>query len=196
MYENILEPSQARDFYSTGLRACLTSVPLLLLASRLEAKIGSSVAARSVLRRARHAVPKNAPLWAETVRVERRAKNSARAKGLMAKALQEVPNSGLLWSERIWRLERRATRAVCCPEAIRRVGSDATLSVTVARVIWKEGRLHSAMLWFEEAMFLDADLGDTWGRYLKFLTRHGTDEHRRILISKCVRRQSKHSEIW
>ncbi|MCJ1270152.1 hypothetical protein MMC22_010048 [Lobaria immixta] len=196
LYENIMEPPQARDAYNEGIRACPTSVPLWLLASRLEEKIGFPVAARAVLRRARHAIPKNAELWTESVRVERRAKNGARAKGVMAIALQEVPNSGLLWSEKIWRLERRATRTVCCLEAMERVRSDATLSVTVARVIEKEGRLNSAMLWFEEAIFLDADLGDTWGRYLRFLMRHGTDEHQQTLISKCVRQQPRHGEIW
>ena len=166
---------QAREAYSVGTRACPKSVPLWLLASRLEEKAGVVVKARSVLDRARLAVPKNAQLWTESVRVERRGNNMAQAKNLMAKALQEVPNSGLLWSESIWHLEARTQRKPRSLEAIKKVENDPTLFVTVARVFWAERRLEKAASWFEKAILLDSDLGDTWAWYLKFLMQHGTE---------------------
>lgn len=196
IYEAENKLPQAREAYNTGTRACPKSVPLWLLASRLEEKAGVVVKARSVLDRARLAVPKNAQLWTESVRVERRAKNVAQAKNLMAKALQEVPNSGLLWSESIWHLEPRTQRKPRSLEAIKKVENDSTLFVTVARVFWGERRLEKAASWFEKAILLDADLGDTWGWYLKFLMQHGTDEKREDVISKCVLSEPKHGEIW
>lgn len=196
IYEAENKLPQAREAYNTGTRACPKSVPLWLLASRLEEKAGVVVKARSVLDRARLAVPKNAQLWTESVRVERRAKNVAQAKNLMAKALQEVPNSGLLWSESIWHLEPRTQRKPRSLEAIKKVENDSTLFVTVARVFWGERRLEKAASWFEKAILLDADLGDTWGWYLKFLMQHGTDEKREDVIAKCVLSEPKHGEIW
>jgi len=166
---------QAREAYGTGTRACPKSVPLWLLASRLEEKAGVVVRARSVLDRARLAVPKNAQLWTESVRVERRANNIAQAKNLMAKALQEVPNSGLLWSESIWHLESRTQRKPRSLEAIKKVDNDPILFVTVARIFWGERRLEKASSWFEKAIILDSDLGDTWAWYYKFLQQHGTE---------------------
>lgn len=166
---------QAREAYSVGTRACPQSVPLWLLASRLEEKAGAVVKARSVLDRARLAVPKNAQLWTETVRVERRANNMPQAKNLMAKALQEVPNSGILWSESIWYLEPRTQRRPRSLEAIKKVENDPILFVTVARIFWGERRLEKAASWFEKAIFLDSDLGDTWAWYFKFLIQHGTE---------------------
>ena len=52
------------------------------------------------------------------------------------------------------------------------------------------------MNWFEKAIVLDADLGDTWGWYLKFLKQHGTEEKREDVISKCVTTEPKHGEVW
>ncbi len=196
IYEADDKLPQAREAYNTGTRACPKSVPLWLLASRLEEKAGVVVKARSVLDRARLSVPKNAQLWTESVRVERRAKNISQAKNLMAKALQEVPNSGLLWSESIWHLEPRTQRKPRSLEAIKKVENDSTLFVTVARVFWGERRLEKAANWFEKAILLDSDLGDTWGWYLKFLIQHGTDEKREDVISKCALSEPKHGEVW
>ena len=187
---------QAREAYNIGTRACPQSVPLWLLASRLEEKAGVVVKARSVLDRARLACPKNAQLWTESVRVERRAKNLAQAKVLMAKALQEIPHSGLLWSESIWHLEPRTQRKPRSLEAIKKVENDPTLFVTVARVFWAERRLEKAASWFEKAILLDADLGDTWGWYFKFLQQHGTEEKQTDVLSKCALSEPRHGEVW
>ena len=196
IYEASNKFPQAREAYSTGTRACPQSISLWLLASRLEEKAGAVVKARSVLDRARLAVPKTAQLWTESVRVERRANNVAQAKVLMAKALQEVPTSGLLWSESIWHLEPRTQRKPRSLEAIKKVENDPILFVTVARIFWGERRLEKASTWFEKAIILDSDLGDTWAWYHKFLQQHGTDEKREDVLAKCVLSEPKHGEIW
>ncbi|PQE05788.1 hypothetical protein CJF31_00011721 [Rutstroemia sp. NJR-2017a BVV2] len=175
IYEGEGKIPQAREAYSTGTKACPKSVPLWLLYSRLEERTGLVVKARSVLDRARLAVPKSPELWTESVRVERRANNIAQAKIMMAKALQEVPNSGLLYTESIWNLEARTQRKPRALEAIKKVDTDPILFVTVARILWGERKLEKAQTWFEKAILLDSDLGDTWAWYYKFLLQHGTD---------------------
>ena len=178
IYEGLNKLPQAREAYITGTRACPESVSLWLLASRLEEKAGVVIKARSVLDRARLTVLKDARLWVESVRVERRAGNLSQAKVLMAKALQEIPNSGLLWSESIWHLEARTHRKPRSLEAIKKVDNDPVLFITVARIFWYERKLDKAASWFEKAILLDSDLGDTWAWYYKFLLQHGTEVRR------------------
>ncbi|KAL8945650.1 MAG: hypothetical protein Q9222_007839, partial [Ikaeria aurantiellina] len=164
IYESLALLPQARESYNLGTRACPRAVTLWLLYSRLEEfSFGSLVKARSVLDRARSANPKNDRLWLETVRLERRSGNLTAAKNLMARALQpgECHKSGILWSERIWHLEPRTQRKPLSLEAVKVVESDPTLFVTVARVFWAERKLEKAISWFEKAVLLDSDVGDT-----------------------------------
>lgn len=175
IYEAENKAPQAREAYSTGTKACPKSVPLWLLFSRLEERAGNVVKARSVLDRARLAVPKSPELWTESVRVEHRANNVSQSKVLMSKALQEVPNSGLLWNEQIWHLEGRTQRKPRALEAMKKVDSDPILFVAAARIFWAERKLEKAQNWFEKAILVDSDLGDTWAWYYKFLLQHGTD---------------------
>nr|WNZ75750.1 U4/U6 x U5 tri-snRNP complex subunit Prp1 [Trichoderma harzianum] len=196
IYEDLGKTGQAREAYATGVKAVPRSVPLWLLYSRLEESAGLTVKARSVLDRARLAVPKNGELWCESVRLERRAGNLSQAKSLMAKALQEVPKSGLLWVEQIWHLEPRTQRKPRSLEAIKKVDSDPILFVAVARIFWADRKLEKAQSWFEKALVLDGDCGDSWAWYYRFLVQHGTDEKRADVVTKCVLNEPRHGEVW
>ncbi|OQV00192.1 Tetratricopeptide repeat-containing protein [Cladophialophora immunda] len=198
IYEDKGMIPQAREAYAQGTRACPKSVPLWLLATRLEQKEGIIIKARSVLDRARLQNPKNAELWAESVRVELHANppNVQQAKILMSKGLQECPKSGLLWSENIWKLQPRTQRKPLSLEAIKAADNDPVLFVTVARIFWSERRLDKAMNWFEKALVVDPDLGDSWAWYLKFLMQHGSEEKREDVVAKCVANEPKHGEVW
>lgn len=186
---------QAREAYNIGTRACPSSVPLYLLLSRLEEKQGLIVKARSVLERG-FLSTKSAEIALEQVKVEFRANNLQQAKVLMAKALQTHGTSGRLWSFSIWNLEPRTQRKPRSLEAIKKVDNDSTLFVTVARVFWGERKLEKAANWFEKAILLDADQGDTWAWYLKFLSQHGTAEKANEVTEKCKGSEPKHGEVW
>jgi pre-mRNA-processing factor 6 len=196
IYESKNMLPQAREAFNTGTRACPQSVALWLLASRLEEKMGVMVKARSVLDRARLAVPKNPELWTETVRLEYRAKNMQAAKQKMAQALQECPTSGLVWSERIWHLEERTHRKPRILEAIQKADNDPILFVTAARIFWGERKLDKADSWFQKAIILDPDYGDTWGWYYKFALMHSTEEKKADIINRCVQNEPRHGEVW
>lgn len=196
IYEDLGKIPQAVQAYSDGVRAVPSSVPLWLLYSRLEERNGNVVKARSVLDRARQAVPKQPELWTELIRLERRAGNVGQAKSLMAAALQQMPKSGLLWAERILHLEQRTQRKTFITEAIKKVEDDPILQVTAARILWSERKLDRAQNWFERALLLDRDVGDSWAWYYKFLLQHGTEEKRGELVSKCVMNDPRHGEHW
>ncbi|KAL9017307.1 MAG: hypothetical protein Q9185_005364 [Variospora sp. 1 TL-2023] len=190
---------QAREAYATGTRACPKAIPLWVLLARLEeGQAGSVVKARSVLDRARAANPKHERLWLESVRLERRAGNLAAAKNLMARALQpsECHRSGPLWAERIWHLEPRTQRKPLSLEAVKVVESDPTLFTTVARVFWAERKLEKAVTWFEKAVLVDSDDGDTWAWYWKFLGMHGSEEKKADVMEKLRLAEPRHGERW
>ncbi|CAD6503207.1 BgTH12-02875 [Blumeria graminis f. sp. triticale] len=195
-YEGEGNLPQAREAYSTGTKACPKSIPLWLLYSRLEERTGNLVKARGILDQARLAVPESPELWTESVRIERRANNLGQAKNLMAQALQKITNSGLLYSEAIWNLETRTHRKPRALEAIKKVDNDPILFVTIARIFWAERRLEKAQNWFEKAIILDSDLGDTWAWYYKFLLQHGTEEKRNDVVMKFVLNEPRHGEVW
>ncbi|KAL8849518.1 MAG: hypothetical protein Q9221_005525 [Calogaya cf. arnoldii] len=199
IYTSLSLIPQAREAYTTGTRANPKSVTLWLLLSRLEEQqAGSVVKARSVLDRAKAQNPKSEGLWLESVRLERRAGNLTAAKNLMARALQpgECHKSGMLWSERIWHLEPRTQRKPLSLEAVKVVESDPTLFVTVARVFWAERKLEKAVTWFEKAILLDSDVGDTWAWYWKFLHMHGSAEKKADVLEKLRLAEPKHGEVW
>lgn len=196
IYEDLGKAGQAREAFATGVKAVPKSVPLWLLYARFEENAGLAVKARSVLDRARLAVPKNGELWTESVRLERRAGNMAQAKSMMARAQQEVPKSGLLWMEQIWHLEPRTQRKPRSLEAIKKVDSDPVLFVAVARIFWSDRKLEKAQNWFEKALVLDSDQGDSWAWYYRFLLQHGTEEKRGDVITKCVLNEPRHGEVW
>lgn len=196
IYEDMGQVPQAREAYGTGVKAVPSSVPLWLLYSRLEERNKNVVKARSVLDRARQAVPKSPELWCELIRVERRAGNTTQAKNLMATALRQMPRSGLLWSERIWHLEEQTKRKPLSLEAIKQVETDPQLFVSVARIFWGERKLDRAQTWFEKALLLDGDVGDSWAWYYKFLLQHGTEEKRADVVAKCVAVDPRHGEHW
>ncbi|PBP19974.1 pre-mRNA-splicing factor [Diplocarpon rosae] len=196
IYEGEGKLPQAREAYGTGTKACTKSVPLWLLYARLEERAGNIVKARGILDRARLAAAKSPELWVESVRLERRANNISQAKNNMAQALQQIPTSGLLHSESIWHLEARTQRKPRALEAIKKVDNDPILFVTIARIFWGERRLEKAQNWFEKAILLDSDLGDTWAWYFKFLLQHGTDEKRADVIAKLILSEPRHGEVW
>jgi pre-mRNA-processing factor 6 len=198
IYEDKGMIPQAQAAYAQGTRTCSKSVPLWLLSARLEQRLGVIIKARSIIDKAKQQNPKNPELWAESVRIELMAKppNIQQAKIVMSQAMQACPRSGLLRSENIWRLQPRTQRKPLALEAIKTCDDDPTLLTTVARIFWSERKLDKAMNWFEKAVVLDPDLGDTWAWYLKFLMQHGTDEKREDVVEKCVANEPKHGEVW
>jgi pre-mRNA-processing factor 6 len=187
---------KAREAYTAGTRVVPKSAPLWILASRLEERNGVLVKARSILDRARLAIPKNDVLWTESVRLERRSNNMNAAQNLMAKALQELPKSGMLWTERIMNLESRTARKSRALEAAKLVGDDKFLFTTISRIFWAERKLDKAVTWFEKAILVDPDWGDSWAWYYKFLLQHGTEEKKDEVVRQCVKAEPKHGEVW
>ncbi|KAL3782295.1 hypothetical protein ACHAW5_010597 [Stephanodiscus triporus] len=195
---------RARKFYQRGLQHCTYSVVLWNLASQLEEQVaeygaGSSNAgvtkARSLLELARLKNAKNPELWLSSIRLERRAGNEKLAVSLMARALQECPSSGLLLAENITmspRVEQKSKSA----DAIKRCPDDPRVIAAVASLFAGERKHDKARKWFERAVKLDSDLGDSWAKWYAFELDVGTKEAQADVKQKCIAADPKHGELW
>ena len=195
---------RARKFYQRGLQNCPKNVVLWCLASQLEERVadygaGSSNAgvtkARSLLELARLKNAKNPELWLEAIRLERRAGNEKLAVSLMARALQECPSSGLLLAENIStspRVEQKSKSA----DAIKRRPDDPRVITAVASLFASERKHDKARKWFERAVKLDSDLGDSWAKWYTFELDAGTKQGQEDVKQRCVAAEPKHGELW
>ena len=198
---------KARKIFQRGLQECPNSVVLWTLTSRLEerahlfdssntAKAGVGVTkARSLLELGRLKNPKNPELWLEAIRLERRSGNDKMAETLMAKALQECPSSGLLLAENILtapRVEQKSKSA----DAIKRCPEDPLVIAAVASLFASERKIDKARKWFERAVLLNEDVGDSWARYYAFELDHGTKEQQSAIQERCMKAEPKHGEHW
>ena len=200
---------RARDYYQRGIKSCPTSITLWILASRLEEKAlsyvngngngtGSGVGftkARSLLELARLKNKKNPELWLEAIRLERRASNDKLAVTLMARALQECPNSGQLLAENITtspKVEQKSKSS----DAIKKCPDDPLVIAAVASLFASERKTAKARKWFERAVIINSDLGDSWAKYYALELDVGTDETQKKVKERCISAEPLHGEIW
>ena len=183
----------ARDTFIKAIKNCPNSITLYLLASRLEEEAGILTKARPILERGRLLHSKNDMLWCESIRLENRHGNSMAAMSLLSRGLQECPESGLLWSEAII-LEPRTTRRSKCADAIKKCETSPLVFCTVARIFWNDGKVDKARNWFNKAVTLDVDLGDSWAWLVKFERSVGGDVAG--LLTRCTASEPRHGEVW
>jgi pre-mRNA-processing factor 6 len=201
---------RARKVYQRGLQECSTNVVLWILASRLEerahlydaknnghsAKPDAGVTkARSLLELARLKNPKNPDLWLESTRLERRTGNGKLADSLLARALQECPSSGPLLAENILtapRVEQKSKSA----DAIKKNPDDPYVIAAVASLFASERKHDKARKWFDRAVILNPDLGDSWVRYYAFEMEAGTPDLVEKVVEKWAASDPKHGELW
>jgi len=202
---------RARKFYQRGLTSCPKNAVLWTLASQLEERApsydrnggGGVTKARSLLELARLKNPCTPELWVEAVRLERRAGNDKLASALMARALQECPSSGLLLAENIATAPRPEQKSRSA-DAIKRCPDDPRVISAVANLFASDRKYEKARKWFERAVALDPDLGDSWARYYAFEMEveslaggKNKDEAKKDVVQKrCISSEPKHGELW
>jgi len=137
---------------------------------------------------------------------------------LMAKALQECPLSGLLLSEHI-RYSPRVEQKSKSADAIQKIPDDPLVICAVANLFGNDRKAAKARKWFERAVVLDPDWGDSWGWYYAF--ELGMERELSAVVSsnvdvaskeeeevkvpakkseavkeRCIKADPKHGEIW
>ncbi|KAG1146453.1 hypothetical protein G6F37_001236 [Rhizopus arrhizus] len=186
---------KARETYNQAVKNCPKSVTLWILLALLEERLGMITKARASLEKARFLNPKNPNLWVHAIRIEKRNNNVNVAKSLAAKALQECPASGLIWTEAIY-MEARPQRKARSVDALKKCEHDPIIVTTVARLFWTDRKIEKARNWFQKAIQIDPDQGDSYAWWYKFELQHGTKEQQDAVIRRCVISEPRHGECW
>ncbi|KAG0786417.1 hypothetical protein G6F35_000663 [Rhizopus arrhizus] len=186
---------KARETYNQAVKNCPKSVTLWILLALLEERLGMITKARASLEKARFLNPKNPNLWVHAIRIEKRNNNVNVAKSLAAKALQECPTSGLIWTEAIY-MEARPQRKARSVDALKKCEHDPIIVTTVARLFWTDRKIEKARNWFQKAIQIDPDQGDSYAWWYKFELQHGTKEQQDAVIRRCMISEPRHGECW
>ncbi|KAI7903318.1 PRP1 splicing factor, N-terminal-domain-containing protein [Cokeromyces recurvatus] len=200
MIRGQLEESQdnlpkAREVYNQAVKNCPKSTTLWILLALLEEKLGMLTKARASLEKARFINPKNPDLWVQAIRIEKRNNNVSVAKSMAAKALQECPTSGLIWTEVIF-MEARPQRKARSVDALKKCEHDPIVVTAVARLFWTDRKIEKARNWFQKAIQIDPDQGDSFAWWYKFELQHGTKEQQEICVKRCITAEPRHGEFW
>ncbi|KAI8976100.1 PRP1 splicing factor, N-terminal-domain-containing protein [Pilobolus umbonatus] len=187
--------ARAREIYNKAVKNCPKSVTLWILLALLEEKLGMITKARASLEKGRFINPKNAELWVQAIRIEQRNNNMSAAKALAAKALQECPSSGAIWTEVIF-MEARPQRKARSVDALKKCEHDPIVVTTVARLFWADRKIEKARNWFQKAIQIDPDQGDSFAWWYKFEQQHGTADQQNAVIKRCTMAEPRHGEQW
>lgn len=88
--------------------------------------------------------------------------------------MQECPTSGPLWAEAIF-VEGKAQRKTKSVDALKKCEHDPHVLLAVSKLFWSERKLNKCREWFNRALKIEPDLGDTWAYFYKFELLHGTE---------------------
>ncbi|KAI3483330.1 hypothetical protein L1887_53821 [Cichorium endivia] len=156
----------AREYYARGVRNCPTSIPLWILASRLEEEAGLVIRARALLEKARMHAP-SPTIWSESIAVEHRAGSTSQARTLLSRALQDLPSSGQLWALAV-AFEPRTGRKTKMADALKKTADDSRVLAVVAQQFALESKIPQARKWFHRAVAADPDNADAWAAWYRF----------------------------
>jgi pre-mRNA-processing factor 6 len=201
---------EARGRYRTGVQACKDSWVLWTLAVQLEQDMYGAAKARSVLDKARTALPTNEYVLREASRLERRAgvktgdapvgTVNTVADSLLSAALQKQPASPVLWAEYV-SYAPKPQQKMRSVDALKRCDSSPLVITAVAQLFLRDGKFDKARKWLSRAVALDPDSGDSW------ITLYAAElEDIRLnkkpaataeaVLARCVAAEPKHGEMW
>jgi pre-mRNA-processing factor 6 len=90
------------------------------------------------------------------------------------------------------RVEQKSKSA----DAIKRCPEDPYVIAAVASLFASERKNEKARKWFDRAVILNPQIGDSWARYYALELEAGTNEQQEKLKERCVAAEPKYGELW
>jgi len=194
IYEDQNDVNKARDTLNEGVKMCPSSVKLWIeLADIYEHKLGRKIKARSALEEGMALNPKSDLLYLSRMKLE--GSGSKTAEMILSKGLREIPDSGYLWSEKI-QTAKLQHRKNFYSSALNSTKDNPVVILTIARDLWKRGKLSKAKQFFDACIDKDPDYGDGYIYYTCFLRDHGTVDEVSILEKKFVDNNPSRGLLW
>jgi pre-mRNA-processing factor 6 len=93
-------------------------------------------------------------------------------------------------------METRPQRKARGVDALKKCEHDPVIVTTVARLFWTDRKIEKARNWFQKAVQIDPDQGDSYAWWYKFELEHGLPEQQEAVIRRCVLAEPHHGEAW
>lgn len=179
-----------------GITNCKNNDMLFIaLADLYFEKLNNILKARSVLDQALACHSKCEKLHHSRIKLEMKSGNKDHAKRLLFKALNLVPTSPLLWSDNI-RLATKQQLKNMYVLALKKTNDDPLIILTIAKDLWKSGKMDRANQFFKACLEKDPKLGDAYIFYYAFLLANGSRDEMKALESQAVENLSLHGRRW
>lgn len=186
----------ARIVYELGIGACACNSKLYICLARLyQTKLKNLIRARSILDQGLAKHPKDDLLHHSRVKLELDADNRVHAQRLLSKALVLVPSSPLLWCDNI-RLAPKQQVKNMYASALKNTSDDPLIILTIAKDLWKLGKIDRSNQFFKACLEKDPHYGDAYIYHYAFLLKFGSREDMRDLEAQMLERKTLHGHRW
>lgn len=174
-YENV------KITLDTGIKRCINNLHLYIGMSNLyERHFSNLIKSRSILDQALSLHPKSDALHHERILLELNTDNRTHAQRLLSKALGLVPESPLLWCDSINLATKQQIKNIYSL-ALKNTKDNVNVILTIARDLWKNGKIDRAYQFFKACLEKDSNYGDAYISYYAFLLKFGSKDEMKQL---------------
>lgn len=181
IYESINDFEKARMVYNTGIKMCKNNETLYIhLAHLYETKLKNVIKSRSLLDEALTKHTASDCLHHSRIFLELRTGNKNHAERLLSKALNLVPSSAILWRDNIELAPKQQAKNIYAM-ALKKTNEAPLVILTIAKDLWKKGKVEKANKFFKACIERDALYGDAYIYFYAFLLKFGSKEEMKDL---------------
>lgn len=165
------------------------------LAALYEKKRNNVIKARSILDESLSLHPKSDILHHARIKLELDANNKTHAQRLLSKAITLIPTSALLWVDNIKLATKQQVKNTYVL-ALKKTNDDPLIILTIAKDLWKSGRIAKSNQFFKACLDKDDEFGDFYIYYYAFLLKFGTREEMKNLEDEMLNKEKLHGYLW
>jgi pre-mRNA-processing factor 6 len=190
------EDEDAKLFFQKSIQNLSKNETLFVsLATLYRAKFNNIIKARSVLDEGLSKHPNSEIIHHSRVKLELDIDNKAHAQRLLSKAISLVPSSPLLWVDNIKLATKQQVKNMYAL-ALKKTNDHPLIILTIAKDLWKSGKIDRAYRFFNACLDKDNDYGDGYIYYYAFLLKFGTREEMKNLEDEVLNKENLHGYVW
>ncbi|GMM44860.1 U4/U6-U5 snRNP complex subunit [Pichia kluyveri] len=184
------------EVYQQGIKLCDDKEKLYIALSSYHYKLNRNVIkARSILDEGLTKHPKSDLLYHSKIKLEMEVNKKDHALRLLAKGLSIIPTSPLLWCDNIKLATKQQIKNVYS-SALKKTKDSPIVVLTIAKDLWKSGKIDRAYQFFKACLGQDDLYGDGYIFYYAFLLKFGSRDEMKELEELFNKKSKLHGSVW
>ncbi|TID28363.1 hypothetical protein CANINC_002541 [Pichia inconspicua] len=190
------EENDTRSALELGIKACDNNDKLYIaLSSHYIHRHKNVIKSRSILEDGLSKHPSSDILHHARIKLEITADNKPQAQRLLSKAISLIPDSPILWCDNIKLATKQQLRTTYAL-ALKRTNDNPIVILTIAKDLWKGGKIDKAHQFFKAGLDKDPAYGDLYIYYYAFLLNYGSREDMESIENRMSRNMPLHGHKW